>query len=117
MDRSLFGTLIAGLAFLPWMVEVFYQVRLQAHFLEALPPEARAALPRHPRRPVLAFAGSPRFAMAVWRAFRRDAPDDPADVRDLKARMRWSLRREIAWALGGLAVVAVLVRGGWRPWA
>jgi hypothetical protein len=115
MDRSLLGTLIAGLAFLPWIVEVFYQVRLQARFLEALPPESRAALPRHPSRPVLAFAGSPRFAMAVWRSFRRDVAGDPPDVRALKARMRWSLRREIGWALSGLGVVAWLVHGGWRP--
>ena len=117
MDRSLFGTLIAGLAFLPWIVEVFFQVRLQARFLEALSPEARAALPRHPRRPVLAFLGGLRFDVALWRAWRRDAPDDPPPVRALKARMRASLRREIVWALGGLAIVVVLVSGGWRPWS
>jgi hypothetical protein len=117
MDRSLHGTLIAGLAFLPWIVEVFFQVRLQARYLEALPPEARAALPRHPRRPLLAFAASTRFALAVWRSFRRDAPGDPPLVLELKSRMRRSLRREIAWALGGLAIVALLVRAGWRPWA
>jgi hypothetical protein len=117
MDRSLFGTLIAGLAFLPWIVEVFSQVRLQARFLEALGPAARAALPRHPSRPLLAFVGSPRFALAVWRSFRRDLPDDEPPVRALKARMRASLRRELVWALAGLAVVAGLVRAGWRPWA
>jgi hypothetical protein len=117
MERSLFGTLIAGLAFLPWIVEVFFQVRLQARFLEALPAEARAALPRHARRPLLAFLSGPRFELALWRAWRRDAPDDPPPVLELKARMRRSLRREIVWALGGLAIVAVLVHGGWRPWA
>jgi hypothetical protein len=117
MDRSLFGTLIAGLAFLPWIVEVFFQVRLQARFLEALPAEARAALPPHPRRPMLAFAGSTRFALSVWRSFRRDAPDDPPPVLALKARMRRSLRREIAWALGGLAILALLLHAGWRPWS
>jgi hypothetical protein len=116
MDRSLVGTLIAGLAFLPWIVEVFFQVRLQARFLEALPAETRAALPRHPRRPMLAFVGSTRFALAVWRSFRRDAPGDPPPVLALKARMRRSLRREIAWALGGLTIVALLVHAGWRPW-
>jgi hypothetical protein len=117
MDRSLLGTLIAGLAFLPWIVEVAFQVRLQARFLEALPAETRAALPPHPRRPLLAFLGSMRFQLAVWRAFRRDTPEDPAAVLALKARMRASLRRELAWALGGIAIVAVLVRAGWRPWA
>jgi len=115
-DRALFGTLIAGLAFLPWIAEVAWQVRLQARFLDALPPDARAALGRHPRRSALAFLGGPRFELAVWRSFRRDTPNDDEAVRALKARMRASLRREIAWALGGLAIVFVLVRGGWRPW-
>jgi hypothetical protein len=117
MERSLLGTLIAGLAFLPWIVEVAFQLRLQARFLEALPPETRAALGRHPRRSVLAFLGSTRFQLAVWRSFRRDTPEDLAPVLELKRRMRASLRREIAWALGGLAIVAVLVYGGWRPWS
>ncbi|HVX98018.1 MAG TPA: hypothetical protein VHK47_24105 [Polyangia bacterium] len=117
MERSLLGNLIAGLGFLPWVVEIAYQVRLQARFLEALPPEKRAALPRHPRRPVLAFLGSTRFQLAVWRSFRRDAPDDPAPVLELKARMRASLRREILWALGGIAILVYLLHGGWRPWA
>ena len=116
MDRSLLGTLIACLAFLPWIVEVFFQVRLQARFLEALSPEARAALPRHTRRPMLAFLSGPRFELALWRTWRRDAPGDAPAVRELKARMRRSLRREIAWALSGLAIVAVLVSIGWRPW-
>jgi hypothetical protein len=116
MDRSLFGTLIAGLAFFPWIVEVAFQVHLQAKFLEALPPETRAAMPRHPRRSLLAFLGGARFQLAVWRSFRRDTLDDPPPVRELKHRMRASLRREIAWALGGLAIVAVLVGSGWRPW-
>jgi hypothetical protein len=116
MERSLLGNLIAGLGFLPWIVEVAYQVRLQARFLEALPADKRAALGSHPRRPLLAFLGSTRFQLAVWRSFRRDAPDDPPPLLELKARMRASLRREIAWALGGLAILAYLVHGGWRPW-
>jgi hypothetical protein len=117
MERSLLGTLIACLAFLPWIVEVFFQVRLQARFLEALPAEARAALPRHPRRSLLAFLGGPRFELALWRTWRRDAPGDPPPVLELKARMRRSLQREIAWATGGLAILVVLVRAGWRPWS
>ena len=117
MDRSLFGTLIAALAFLPWVVEVFFQVRLQARFLEALPPETRAALPRHPRRSLLAFLGGPRFELALWRSWRRDVAGDPPALLALKARMRASLRREIAWAAGGLAILAVLARAGWRPWS
>jgi hypothetical protein len=116
MDRSLLGTLIAGLAFLPWIVEVFLQVRLQTRFLQALPVEARAALPRHARRPMLALLSGPRFELALWRAWRRDAPDDPPAVLALKASMRRSLRREIAWAASGLTIVALLAHAGWRPW-
>jgi hypothetical protein len=117
MDRSLFGSLIACLAFLPWIAEVAFQVRLQARFLESLPTETRAAMPPHPGRPLLAFLGGPRFQLAVWRAFRRDVPGDSEPVLALKARMRASLRRELAWALGGLGILLVLVRAGWRPWS
>jgi hypothetical protein len=117
MDRSLLGTLIAGLAFLPWIVEVFFQVRLQGRFLEALPPEGHAALPRHARRPLLALFSGPRFELALWRTWRRDVPDDRPAVRALKARMRRSQRRGIAWAVSGLAIVGLLAWAGWRPWA
>jgi hypothetical protein len=117
MDRVLLGTLIAGLAFLPWIAEVAYQIHLQAQFLETLPASVRAALPRHPRRPRLAFLGSTRFQVAVWRSFREDAPDDDAPLAVLKARMRASLRREIAWTLAGTGVFVALLRAGWRPWA
>jgi hypothetical protein len=105
------------LAFLPWIAEVAYQVHLQAQFLEALPASVRAALPRHPRRPRLAFLGSTRFQVAVWRSFREDAPRDSEPLRALKARMRWSLRREIAWALTGVGTLVALLRTGWRPWS
>ena len=116
MTRSVLGTLIVGVAFLPWIAEVAFQARLQARFLEALPAPDRAALPPHPRQAVLAFLGSPRFAWAVWCSFRRDTPDDPDVVRALKGRMRASLRRELAWALAGFGVLATFVATGWRPW-
>jgi hypothetical protein len=116
MDHSLVGTVIASLAFLPWMAEVVFQVRLQARFLDLLPEAARAALPRHPRRPALAFLGSPRFALAVWRSFRHDEPGDPEPLLALKAHMRASLRRELVWALAGFGALAALLRAGWRLW-
>jgi hypothetical protein len=117
VDRSLLGLLIVGVAFLPWVVEVLWQVRLQARFLEALPPTARGALPRHPRRPILAFLGGLRFDLAMWRTFRRDQPDDAPAVAALKQRMRASVWRELAWAVAGLGVLLALVHGGWRPWS
>lgn len=109
------GTLILFVAFLPWVVEVVLQLRLQARFLAALSEAKRAALPPHPRRPWLAFLGSPRFAWAIWRAFRRDHPDDPDAVLALKRRMRSSLRRELIWGPGFVGVLVVLVVTGWRP--
>jgi hypothetical protein len=115
MNRSLFGLLIIGVSFLPWIVEVFYQVGLQARFLKAMPPDARAALPAHPKRPALAFLSSTRFHLALWRYARRDLPGDLPDVADLKRQVRASLRREVIWLLAGLAAVAILVAKGWRP--
>jgi hypothetical protein len=115
MDHAMVGTLILALAFLPWVVEVVLQVRLQARFLDALPEARRSALPPHPRRHWLAFLGSPRFAWAIWRAFRRDQPDDPNAVLAIKRRMRASFRRELIWGPGFVAVLIVLVASGWRP--
>jgi hypothetical protein len=115
MNRSLFGLLIVGVAFLPWIVEVFYQVGLQARFLKAMPPDARAALPAHPKRAALAFLSSTRFHLALWRYARRDLPTDPPDVADLKRQVRASLKREALWLVLGLATVVILVVRGWRP--
>jgi hypothetical protein len=115
IDRKLLGLLILGVAFLPWIVEVFYQVRLQARFLAAMPPDARAALPAHPKRPALAFLSSTRFHLALWRYARRDLPGEPPDVAALKRQVRASLRREALWLVGGLAAVVFLVAKGWRP--
>jgi hypothetical protein len=115
MDRSLLGSLIVGLAFLPWAVEVLFQVKLQARFLAALPPATRAALPPHPRRPWLAFLSSARFHLALWRYARRDLPEDPDDVLALKRQVRASLRRELVWAVTGIGVAVVMLACGWRP--
>jgi hypothetical protein len=117
MDTQLMRTLVAGAVFLPWGVEVFLQVRLLKRFLETLPSEARAALPRHPRRPLLGFLGSTRFHLAVWRSFRRDQPGDAPALAGLKRRMRASVRRELCWGVAGVSTLVVLVSRGWRPWA
>lgn len=115
MDWALLGGLLLAVSFIPWVVEVCWQLRLQALFVAALPPEVRAALPRHPRRPWLAFLGSPRFQLAFWRYARRELPGDPDPVIALKRRMRASLRRELVWSLGGFAVLGALAAAGWRP--
>jgi hypothetical protein len=115
MEYAMTGTLILFVAFLPWAVEVVVQLRLQTRFLAALSEAKRAALPPHPQRPWLAVLGSPRFALAMWRAFRRDQPDDPETVLALKRRMRASFRRELVWGPSFVTVLAVLVATGWRP--
>jgi hypothetical protein len=117
MDQHLLRTLFAGVVFAPWVVEVLLQVRLLERFLATLPPEERAALPRHPRQPLLGFLGSTRFHFAVWRSFRRDRLGDEPELSALKARMRASVRRELCWATAGVGTLAVLLSDGWRPWA
>ena len=115
MDRQLAGSIVLGVALVPYLIEVFVQLRLQARFLAALPAPVRAALPRHPRHPWLACVGSTRFFLALWRCFRADADDDPTSVRALKRSMRASLKREIVWAVGGASALLGLVSQGWRP--
>jgi hypothetical protein len=115
MDLSLTGTVVLGATFIPFVVEVFFQTRLLTLFLEALPERARSTLPRHPRRRSLAFLGSTRFHLAVWRSFRRDLTEDPPPVIVLKRRMRLSLWRELIWGTCFGATLAVLLAVGWRP--
>jgi hypothetical protein len=115
MDRELTGSIVLGVVFLPYVVEVFVQLRLQARFLATLPEPARAALPPHPRHPWLACVGSMRFFLALWRSFRADADGDSPPLRALKGRMRASLNRELIWVAGSAGVLLGLVSQGWRP--
>jgi|tagenome__1003787_1003787.scaffolds.fasta_scaffold20013150_1 hypothetical protein len=115
MDQTLRGSLILAAAALPYVVEVLRQVPLQARVMAAMSPEARAALPPHPRRPWLAALGSVRFFLALFRWALRDRPDDTREVLALKRKMRWSAVREALFALGFVTVLVVLVKTGWRP--
>lgn len=115
MDFSLLGHLVLAAAFLPYLIEVFIQLRLQARFMVALPETVRATLPAHPRNPWLVCAGSVRFFLALWRCWRRDQPDDPLPVIRLKHQIRASLRREMVWGIVGVGAIIILVAAGWRP--
>jgi hypothetical protein len=115
MDLSLLGTLILAALALPYTVEVFYQVWLQAQFLAVLPPSVRAGLPSHPRRPWLSFLASLRFQMALLRYALRDLPEDPRLVAAWKRRMRASIVRESIFVGGLIVSTIVLLAYGWRP--
>jgi hypothetical protein len=115
MERDLLGTLLLAAVFVPYTIEVVWQVRLQARFLAALPTSARAALPPHPRNPWLAMAASTRFFLALWRCARREGPDDSDQVRVLKREIRSSVLRDIVYVASGCVVVTALVASGWRP--
>jgi len=115
MDQTLRGSLVLAAAALPYVVEVLRQVPLQARVMAAMSPEARAALPPHPRHPWLAIFGSVRFFLVLFRWALRDSPDDTREILALKRKMRWSAVREMSFALGFLIVLVVLVKTGWRP--
>jgi hypothetical protein len=115
MDRELLGSIVLGAVFLPYVLEVFVQLWLQARFLATLPESTRAALPAHPRHPWLACVGSVRFFLALWRCFRADADGDSLPLRALKRRMRASLNRELVWAAGSAGVLLGLLCQGWHP--
>jgi hypothetical protein len=112
---ELLGMLIIAVAVTPYAVEVLSQLKLQARFMAALPVETRARLPPHPRSPWLVGAGSVRFHLALWRYVRRDLDTDTPALLDLKRRIRASVRRELAFALGAALVITLLFVAGWRP--
>jgi hypothetical protein len=115
MELPLLGTLVLAALALPYTVEVFYQVWLQAQFLAVLPPSVRAAFPPHPRRPGLSFWAPLRFHMALLRYALRALPEDPPLVVVWKRRVKASVVRE-SILVGGLIVsTIVLLAYGWRP--
>ena len=115
MDLPLLGTLILAAFSLPYTVEVFFQVWLQAQFLAALPASVRAGLPPHPRRPWLSFLAPLRFQMALLRYALRDLPEDPPLVATWKRRVRASIVRESILVGGIIVSTIVLLAYGWRP--
>ena len=114
-DLPLQGTLILASLAIPYSVEVFFQVWLQARFLAVLPESVRARLPRHPRRPWLAFLAPLRFQIALLRVALRDLTDDSLEVRAWKRRVRASVWRELFLVSSLILVTIVLLSMGWRP--
>jgi len=115
MDRSSVGLFVLAPLVLLYTVEVFYQVWLQARFLEAIPAEVRAAFPRHPRRTLFSFFASLRFQFAVLRYARVNLPDDTVVTAHWKRRMRASMVRESILLSCFAVAVGVLLAVGWRP--
>jgi len=115
MERDLLGTLLLAAVFVPYTIEVLWQVRLQARFLAALPSPVRAALPPHPRNPWLAMGASTRFFFALWRCARREEPDDSDQVHMMKREIRSSVLRDVVYLASGGVLVTALLASGWRP--
>jgi hypothetical protein len=115
LDVQLTGAFVIAVAALPYVVEVLRQVPLQARLFAILPPEIRARLPPHPRRPWLTVFGSVRFFLALFRYALRDTPEDTNDIAALKRKMRASAIREGLFAALFIAVLATLLAKGWRP--
>lgn len=115
MDRSLVGTLVLAPLVLLYTCEVFYQVWLQARFLEAISPDVRAGFPSHPRRALFSFFASLRFQFAVLRYARINLPDDTAVTTHWKRRMRASMVRESILLSCFAVSIGVLLYVGWRP--
>ena len=112
---TLVGTLVLARWSLLYTVEVFYQVWLQARFLEAIPEGVRAAFPAPPApRVVLVLrvaAVSVRgLALRAPRSARRCAADHLLEAAHAREHVRESI------LLGCFAVAgSVLVWLGWRP--
>lgn len=115
MDAQLRGSLVLAAVAVPYVVEILSQVPLQARVIAALPPEVRAALPPHPRRPWLTVFGSTRFFLALFWWALRALPEDSPQLTALKRRMRWSAVRELLFGAAFFIVLGTFLKGGWRP--
>jgi len=117
VDVQLTGSLVVGVAALPYVVEILRQVPLLTRVMSALPADVRAELPPHPRRPHLAVFGSARFFLALFRYALRNDGRDPGEIVALKRKMRASAVREALFGMVFLLAVVVAWRHGWRPLA
>ncbi|MEO6323566.1 MAG: hypothetical protein ABIQ65_02960 [Thermoanaerobaculia bacterium] len=115
MDVQLTGFLVVTVGALPYVIEVLGQLPLLTRVMSALPPEVRAELPSHPRRPRLAVFGSARFFLALFRYALKTDPRDFGDIVALKLKMRASAFREALFGLVFIVAVVVAWRHGWRP--
>jgi hypothetical protein len=115
VEFQLTGSVIAAVVATPYIVEILRQVPLLARVMSALPAEVRAGLPPHPRRPWLAFFGSTRFFLGLFRYALRTDPRDPLEMVALKRAMRASAIREAVFGAALVITVAVLWKHGWRP--
>jgi hypothetical protein len=115
MDPTIIGTLVLAPLVLLYTVEVFYQVWLQARFLEAIPAPVRATFPRHPKRVFFSFFASLRFQIAVLRYARLDLPEDAPLTTHWKRRMRASMVRELILQASLVVTTGLLLWLGWRP--
>jgi hypothetical protein len=115
VDLELAGMLIVTAVAIPYVVEILSQLPLLTRLVSAMPPDARARLPRHPRSSRLVVFGSARFFIALFRYALRTEPADSAEVATLKHQSRMSAIREGIFAVVLIATVTTLWRYGWRP--
>jgi hypothetical protein len=109
------GTLLIGLAHVPFVWEVALQLRLAAQLYERLPAECRQRFPDAPAGPGRLFLGSARFQVAYWRYVRDDTAGDGAEIQRLKLALRRSMKRKIAATTVAFGVAVGLLVMGWRP--
>lgn len=110
------GMLIITAAHIPFMREVYYQIRISSLLYEQLPPARRAAFPDAPARPALVFMGSARFHIAFWSYVKSEDALDSSLQAGLKRALRRSMKRKIVVAVLAFLVACVLVAAGWRPY-
>lgn len=115
--EPLTGMLIIGAVHLPFVREVYLQLRLSSRLFVQLSPARRAAFPDAPTRPALLFLGSSRFHLAFWAYVKRRDPMDSSSEVALKVALRRSMRRKVIVAVFGFVVACALVATGWRPYA
>ena len=93
---ALIGALILTAAHLPFVFEVIYELKLQAQLYNLLPSLNR------------------RYFTISKYVFLANL-SEPTEIRELKKKLRESVYRKIAFALFGLAVFAILISKGWKP--
>lgn len=108
--------LIIVLTHIPFMREVYFQMRVSSQLYGLLTPARRSQFPDAPVEPTWLVLASARFHLSFWSYIKRQDPDDTSLQAGLKRALRRSMKRKVIVAVLGFLVACALLFAGWRPY-
>ena len=110
------GMLIIAVAHVPFLREVYLQLRLSSQLYGLVTPARRSQFPDAPAQPTWLVLASARFHLAFWSYVKREEREDTPLQAGLKRALLRSMKRKVVVAVLGFLVAGALLAAGWRPY-